>query len=82
MRCEDQPTNGKDTKTMDNGTRMDRFDALMTAWLAWDEARRAERRAAADLREAIRGAREAGYTRARIGVELGVSRQRVDPLSR
>lgn len=42
----------------------------------------AERAAALELRDAIRSAREAGYSLAQIAQVLGVSRQRVDQLSR
>jgi len=45
-------------------------------------ARAAERAAALELRETIRRARAAGFSLAQIAEMLGVSRQRVDQLSR
>jgi DNA-directed RNA polymerase sigma subunit (sigma70/sigma32) len=46
-----------------------------------NEARAAEREAAAVLRTAILAARAEGHSLARIAVELGLSRQRVAQLS-
>lgn len=49
---------------------------------AWDAARKAERQAATDLRDAIRQARAADYSLAQIAAVLGISRQRVEQLSK
>jgi Sigma-70, region 4 len=52
------------------------------AWERWNEARAAERRAAQEMRQAIRDARAMGRSLADIADEIGISRQRVMQLSR
>jgi DNA-directed RNA polymerase sigma subunit (sigma70/sigma32) len=58
------------------------LEAVTAASERLNAARAAERAAALELRQAILSAREAGYSLAQVAQVLGVSRQRVDQLSR